>query len=164
MNKYFYGKQLTEEEIKKNRISYQTLAACFDMVLCNNIIKVDKNLFDNVVSGSLYQYDIDQAHTDYEAWLEEQCLNCFDFGEELDSMLYVPDFEDWFEGCKEEYEQHLEIFQYYIVSDNAKDLLEEGGELVLYSPILDCYIWCICHYGTAWNYLYTDIKIDKEVK
>lgn len=141
MKKYFYGQELSSEEIERNRISYRTLAKCFDAVLCNNICEVDEYLFDNVVSGSLSTYyDENGNELTYEEYQEK-----LDNDENVDEV-----FDD--------------IFQWYIVSDNARYLLEEANELVLYSEKLDCYIWCIKHYGTSWKYVFTDIKIDNEGK
>ena len=50
-----------------------------------------------------------------------------------------------------------EIFQYYIVSDIQ--LLKECNELVFYSPLLDCYIWGVTHWGTSWDYVLTSLKL-----
>ena len=139
MKKYFYGVELSEEELKRNRVSYSTLAKCFDAVLCNNITEVDEYLFDNVVSGSLSSY------------YDEN-------GNELTSEEY----EEKLDNGEEVEEVYDDVFQWFIVSDNAKWLLEEANELVLYSEKLDCYIWAIKHYGTSWQYVYTDIKINEE--
>ena len=141
MKKYFYGIELSEEEIKRNRISYRTLAKCFDAVLCNNICEVDECLFDNVLSGSLSSYyDENGNELTYEEYEEK-----LDNDEDVDEI-----FDD--------------VFQWFIVSDNALHLLEEANELVLYSELLDCYIWGVKHYGTSWDYVFTDIKIDNEGK
>ena len=60
------------------------------------------------------------------------------------------------------YGEQDEVFQWFIVSDNAKDLLEEANQLVLYSEKLDCYIWGVTHWGTSWSMVFTTIKIDSE--
>ena len=62
-----------------------------------------------------------------------------------------------------EYEQdnNDEIFQYYIISDNLAEILKDlTNEIVYYIPFLDVYVWGITHYGTSWDYVLTDIKID----
>ena len=38
--KYFYGVEITEEEIKNGWINYRTLAKTFDAVMCNDITKL----------------------------------------------------------------------------------------------------------------------------
>lgn len=56
-----------------------------------------------------------------------------------------------------------EVFQYYVVSDNAVRILEENNEIVWYCEELDLYIWGVCHYGTSWDYVLTDIRIDWQI-
>ena len=61
----------------------------------------------------------------------------------------------------EETEDFMEIFQYYIIDDNGADILmRETNEIVFYSEELDMYLWGVTHYGTSWDYVLTDIKID----
>lgn len=65
-------------------------------------------------------------------------------------------------GCDydEETESYEDIFQYYIVSDNGAEILKEAGEIVYYNEQLDMYLWGVTHYGTSWDYVLTDIKIE----
>lgn len=58
-----------------------------------------------------------------------------------------------------EIEDFKEIFQWYIVSDNAIEILKEANELVFYDSEMDLYIWAITHYGTSWDYVLSDIEI-----
>lgn len=54
----------------------------------------------------------------------------------------------------------LEVYQYYIVSDHGARVLKEcTDELVFYNEKLDIYVWGITHFGTAWDYVLTDIKL-----
>jgi hypothetical protein len=39
-SRYFYGIEITEEEIQNGYINYRTLATAFDAVLCNDITKL----------------------------------------------------------------------------------------------------------------------------
>ena len=135
--KYFWGFELSEKEVKKNRLSYYTLSRCFDAVLCNNIVEVDEMLFDNVISG------------DFEIYYNEN-------GDEITYDEYLED--------ENAYVENVDVYQWFIVEDNAKDLLEDAGEIVLYSEKLDCYIWGVTHYGTSWRYVFTSIKIDEDKK
>lgn len=58
-------------------------------------------------------------------------------------------------------EVYNEIFQYYIIDDRGADILQQyTNEIVYYIPSLDIYIWGVTHYGTSWDYVLTDIKID----
>ena len=53
-----------------------------------------------------------------------------------------------------------EVFQWFIVSDEGADILKRCGEIVLYNEKLDMYIWGITHFGTSWDYVLTDVKIN----
>lgn len=54
-----------------------------------------------------------------------------------------------------------EVMQYYIVDSAFADVLEEIGETLYYSDDLDMYLWGVTHYGTAWDYVLTNIKIER---
>lgn len=59
--------------------------------------------------------------------------------------------------------QHIEIYQYYIVSDRGAEFLcNHTNEIVYYNAELDIYLWAITHCGTAWNYVLTDIPIPEQ--
>ena len=56
-----------------------------------------------------------------------------------------------------------EIYQHYIISDYGGQFLAEyTDEIVFYNERLDIYIWGITHFGTALDYVLTDIKIVEE--
>lgn len=57
-----------------------------------------------------------------------------------------------------------EIYQYYIISDQGADILcEFTNEIVFYNEELGMYVWGVCHFGTAWDYVLTDIPVKVEV-
>ena len=138
-NKYydtFWGHKVSDYALEYGRLDYATMAKCFGCVLCNKIAQVDPYIFDNLECGDYYEY-YDQN------W--EQITR-----EEYDELN---------EQGEETHEQEIEVFQWFIVSDNALDLLREANELVLYSEALDCYIWGVTHWGTSWDYVLTSIKL-----
>lgn len=54
-----------------------------------------------------------------------------------------------------------EIFQYYIISPQGADILmEDTNEVVFYNEDYDMYLWGVTHFGTAWDYVLTDIAIN----
>ena len=58
-------------------------------------------------------------------------------------------------------EDDSEIFQYYIISDSGAQILEDWtNAIVFYNEELDMYDWGVTHYGTAWSYVLTDIKLN----
>lgn len=60
-----------------------------------------------------------------------------------------------------ENDQRIDIFQYYIIDDLGVEILGKyTDEIIYYLPVLDIHIWGITHYGTSWDYVLTDIKIN----
>ena len=54
-----------------------------------------------------------------------------------------------------------DIYQYYIISNSgAQFLADHTDEIIFYNEELDMYLWGITHYGTSWDYVLTDIKLD----
>lgn len=52
------------------------------------------------------------------------------------------------------------VFQDYIISESGYEFLREcTDELVFYNENLDLYIWAITHFGTAWDYVLSDVKL-----
>lgn len=63
----------------------------------------------------------------------------------------------------EENDRYIDIFQYYIISSNGADILQDyTDEIVFYNEELDLYVWGVTHWGTSWDYVLTDIKIEVE--
>lgn len=62
----------------------------------------------------------------------------------------------------EETEEYIDIYQYYIISHRAAEILEDVApdEIVYYNEDLDLYIWGVTHYGTPWQSVNTNIKIE----
>lgn len=57
-------------------------------------------------------------------------------------------------------EEYQEIFQYFIIDFNGAEILQEADEIVFYNEELDLYVWGVTHYGTSWDYVSTNIKIE----
>ena len=63
----------------------------------------------------------------------------------------------------EETDSYADIFQYYIISAQGAEILQrETEEIVFYNEELDLYVWGITHFGTAWDYVLTDIECEIE--
>ena len=74
------------------------------------------------------------------------------------------DYWDIVQGCdyNEEEDNYYDIFQYYIIDNRGVEILEElaPNEIIYYNEKLDVYLWGITHWGTSWDYVLTDIKLD----
>lgn len=76
------------------------------------------------------------------------------------------------EDYNDEYEEYIDIYQYYIVDvdtwrlEKYKEYLQETNtksDLILwYDYELDIYILGVSHCGTAWSYVPTNIEINKQ--
>ena len=54
-----------------------------------------------------------------------------------------------------------EIFQWYIVNGNGADIIKEyTDDPLYYNEALDMYLWGVTHYGTSWDYVLTDVKLN----
>lgn len=52
------------------------------------------------------------------------------------------------------------VQQDYIITENGYRILRDyTDELVFYCERLNMYIWAVTHYGTAWNYVLTNVKL-----
>lgn len=157
----FCGHKVSDYALQYGRLDYGTLAKCFDCVLCNNIPQVDPYIFDNIESGDLetFYYDGEEiSRDDFDERLEK-------IEDEISSLSIHDDYAkiEELENEKEKFETlENEIFQYFIVSDNALELLRECNELVFYSDLLGCYIWGVCHFGTSWDYVLTSLSLRRK--
>lgn len=69
--------------------------------------------------------------------------------------------ENGFLDNSEEEESQLEIFQYFIVSNNGAEIIKQyTNDPLFYNEELDMYVWGVTHCGTSWNYVLTDIMLN----
>lgn len=129
-----------------------------DMVLCNKLPEIDPSVWDNMMSvidiekssdtpdecpecGSVDVYPyIDE---DGDETTEYECKRC--------GHIWDSDDED-----EDDETYDSEIFQWLITDCSESDvqyLRETFGLQFTYSDLLDCYILCVTHYGTSWDYV-----------
>lgn len=110
--------------------------------------------------NKISDYGLENGYVDYRALAKafDAVLNNDIYGFVLEHLGYW-ELES---GCDydEETKSYKDIFQYYIVSDNGAEILKEVGEIVYYNEQLDMNLWGVTHYGTSWDYVLTDIKIE----
>lgn len=159
---YFYGNKISEYGLKNGYVDYRTLAKSFNAVLNNDIINktYDFGYWDIISGGVDNSKEIEEIREQIEE-LEE--LITMDTSEEYDNEInkQIEELEEKIEELEEEQEPD-EIFQWYIVDDNGARILEEAQEIIYYNEELDMYLWGVTHYGTSWDYVLTNIKIEVE--
>ena len=66
----------------------------------------------------------------------------------------------------EETDTYEDIFQYYItdLTDSGVEWLGENSDsfIIAYSEALDNYVLMVDHFGTAWDYVLSDVEIVEE--
>lgn len=73
---------------------------------------------------------------------------------------YWEQIHGWAEDTEgQDYEP--EVFQWFIISESGANLLQEWtNEIIWYNEDLDLYVWGVTHFGTSWDYVLTDIKLN----
>lgn len=76
----------------------------------------------------------------------------------MNNYLRADTMEDW-EIVAGDLE--YDIYQDYIIPEYGYEFLSEyTDELVFYNERLHVYIWGVSHFGTSWDYVLTNIKLE----
>lgn len=77
----------------------------------------------------------------------------------------IAEEEGFFDECRfnlyDEYDNFIDIYQYYITDaslDDVEYLEKNFGLKFSYSNNLDCFVLCVDHYGTSWDYVSCEIS------
>ena len=148
--KYYYGNPISEYGLQNGRVDYATLAKCFDAVLNNYIMSLTYDIgYWEQVSGIIdNSEEIEELEEENESSPSQILENEID---EINNQI---------EELENEQDYQPEVFQWFIVDDWGAKLLQDISEIVYYNEKLDMYLWGVTHYGTSWDYVLTDIKID----
>ena len=117
-------------------------------------------MYDNKIYGvKVSEYGLENGYLDY-LTLSKIVGDCV-----LNNYIYEhAGYENWelYNGLEEDEDgNYYEIYQYYIISESgARFLRDYTDEIVFYNEDLDLYLWGITHFGTAWSYVLTDVKLN----
>ena len=157
--KYFYGNEISEYGQKNGYVDYRTLAKAFDAVLNNDIMTQTEGVIgfweqeSGFVDNSEKIDEIREKIDELETKLHET-----DDDDEIDRIGdEIRDAENDIEDLESEQDEIPDVFQWYIVDNRGAEILDEAGEIVYYNSALDMYLWGVTHYGTAWDYVLTNI-------
>lgn len=95
-------------------------------------------------------------------WLHNSLVLCNNIVEVDESVNYNARFA-WSEEDEDGNEHETEIFQWFITDCTESDveyLEQHFGLLFTYSDLLECYILCVDHWGTSWDYVYCDTDLE----
>ena len=166
---YFYGNKCSDYAIENGYVDFRTLAKCGDMVFCNDITKLFYSSINNeYVDPQQVNGFVDNSEEIEE--LQEKLNDLLDLFKEVEDPTTEKEIENQIDQLQDqinslEYEQdnNPEIFQYFIIDANLAKILQDWtNEIVYYIDYLDIYVWGVTHYGTSWDYVLTNIKIEKD--
>ena len=139
-SRYFCGNEISPYGLKYGYLDYKTLAAAFDAVLANSIIENTDGEIGcwEPYNGDMWRY--------YNADGDE--ISREEYDQLSDSGEYVT-------------EEEVDIYQEYIISARGAEILGSyTDEIVYYNDKLDLYVWCVTHWGTSWDYVLTNVKLE----
>ena len=163
---YFCGNEVSDYAKEQGYLDYRTLAKAFDAVLNNDIIKNTSDIgYWDIENGSEEYYEDNNGNCYTYDEKEERIEELEEKIEELEE-LETEEAEEQIEEIREDIEaledaHYDEIFQYFIISDSGAEILKDyTNEIVFYNEALDMYVWGVTHYGTSWDYVLTDIRLN----
>lgn len=142
----YYGEEMTVRREKFNRIING-----IDMVLMNNIVDVDEDIYYSFEGKSPLGNDECEIEESQEQ--DNYKYNCLTHG-----VATNDEFE-----C-EEHEEDSEVYQWFAVNPSDAEYLKSRNQYIAYSDKLDTYFLAITHFGTSWDYvdsMVNDILGDK---
>ena len=162
--KYFCGNEISEYGQQQGFVDYRTLAKAFDAVMADELMEKTANIGYWELENGDYCYYTDDDGNDYteaerEERLEELQEEIGNLNEEDDADR-IAEIQAKIENLENaEVVNYPEIYQWFIISSNGAEILKDyTNEIVYYNEELDLYLWGVTHWGTAWDYVLTDIK------
>ena len=156
-SEYFYGNKVSDYGLKYNRVDYGTLAKCFDAVLNNDLMNLTYDIghweqVSGIIDNSEEIEELEEKRDELE---EKNEISPYQILENE-----INEINEKIEELESEQDDDIEVFQWFIVDDWGARLLQDIDEIVYYNETLDMYLWGVTHYGTSWDYVLTNIKID----
>lgn len=171
---YFNGNEVSDYGKKQGYVDFGTFTKSLNMVLNNDLMATLENdgyYFENINIPD-YSDEIEEIDNKIES-LEEKYNDHVEMLSEVENETdeniiskMMNDIQDELDTLKEEKEKYQDyeiddIFQYYIIDNQAAEIFQEYTNYpVYYNDQLDIYFVGITHYGTAWSYVLTDIKLN----
>lgn len=165
-SKYFYGNKISDYGLENGYIDYATFVKAFDAVLNNYIMENTTEIYfweqiNGIIDNSNEVDALIEKQENIDDLIRDMIDNDQENTEEYRKLeKKYNEIETDIQELKDAEEYPPEIFQYYIVSDaGARILCELTNEIVFYNEDLDMYVWGVCHFGTGWDYVLTDIPV-----
>lgn len=151
-----------EKEYLHGYASYERVVKKFigdNIVICNKIAEVDEDLTLNKECGFADEEDYNEIYEQALEELKEENKERLE-----DGRMTLEEIQEMAEERAEYEIEEYEIYQYYIIDISEWDLeyLKKCRQKTLkicYSEKLDCYVLCVTHCGTGWDYVSSDFKL-----
>lgn len=177
---HFYGNEASDYGKEQGFVDYRTFSKAFDAVMNNSIMQELESAgyyFEPVQDGSSdYSDEIDELREEADDLetqaddLEEEA----DDEEETENQEHADELRAQAENLRnlaeekrdraddlETEQEPPEIFQFFIVDDAGAEIIQEWtDDPLFYCSALDMYIWGVTHWGTSWDYVLTDIRLN----
>lgn len=144
---HFYGNEASDYGKEQGYVDYRTFSKAFDAVMNNSIMQ-------ELESAGYYFEPVQDGSSDYSDEIDElraQAENLRNLAKEK---------QDRADDLEAEQEPP-EIFQFFIVDDAGAEIIQEWtDDPLFYCSALDMYIWGVTHWGTSWDYVLTDIRLN----
>lgn len=162
----FCGNEASDYAKEQGYLDYATFSKAFDAVLNNSIMEntcevgfwgQENGIIDNSEEVEALKEEIADIENRLEFLTDEEIEEAQKLQEEINSI------QEQIEELEEEQEKsyNQEIFQYYIVSNQGAEMIEQyTNDPLFYNETLDMYVWGITHFGTSWSYVLTDVKLN----
>ena len=162
---YFCGNEVSDYAKEQGYLDYRTLAKAFDAVLNNDIMSITDsneigywNQENGIIDNSDEIEELENKISDTEEKMEELDEKSNDY-KVLESE--IDEMQSRIDELQNQQDYPQEVFQWYIVDGNGADIIKEyTDDPLYYNEALDMYLWGVTHYGTSWDYVLTDVKLN----
>ena len=162
---YFCGNEVSDYAKEQGYLDYRTLAKAFDAVLNNDIMSITDsngigywNQENGIIDNSDEIEELENKISDTEEKMEELDEKSNDY-KVLESE--IDEMQSRIDELQNQQDYPPEVFQWYIIDGNGADIIKEyTDDPLYYNEALDMYLWGVTHYGTSWDYVLTDVKLN----
>lgn len=176
---HFCGNEASDYAKENGYLDYAAFAKSFDAVMSNDImseLECAGFYFDVIQDGTPDRSDeidelreeaqeLEDKADEIEAEAEQEAEN----GNEAEAARLMEEAEKTREEAEKKNDEADElesqdapdIFQFFIVSDQGAELIQQyTDDPLFYCEKLDLYVWGVTHWGTSWTHVLTDIKLN----
>lgn len=162
---YFCGNEASDYAKEQGYLDYATFAKAFDAVLNNDIISKTQEIGYWELENGMIDDNSEEIEELEEklSFLDDELLMLDDEETEEINRINseIVEVQEKIEELQEEQDYQYEIYQYYIVSDNGAEFIKQyTDDPLFYNEELDMHVWGVTHWGTSWDYVLTDVKLN----